>query len=204
MSTELVVIGCSWGGLAACQSLLAALPCRPCPPIVVAQHRGASRSALADLIGRRCPWPVLEPDDDEVLRASTVFIAPPDYHLLVEPGHLKLSTDAPVNHSRPSIDVLFESAAVAYGCGVVGVVLTGANEDGARGLAAVAARGGTAVVQDPESADRQEMPRAALLAVPDALVMPIEGIGRFVASLCGQPVDAARPPGVATRSGGRL
>ena len=117
---------------------------------------------------------------------GTVYLAPAGYHLLVErPGHLALSTEGPVRFARPSIDVLFESAAVAYRAGVVGVVLTGTNDDGAAGLAAIVARGGHAVVQDPASAERPAMPLAALATGIEAMVLPLDEIGPYVGGRCG-------------------
>ncbi len=108
-----------------------------------------------------------EADDKELIKGSTVYFAPPDYHLLVETdGRMSLSSEEPVSYSRPSIDVLFESAAEAYGPGLVGIILTGANRDGAQGLRAICDAGGTAVVQDPDLAQARDMPLAALDAAP--------------------------------------
>jgi two-component system chemotaxis response regulator CheB len=129
---------------------------------------------------------VREADDKDELLPGNVYIAAPDYHLLVDHGSVALTTDAPVLFSRPSIDVLLESAAEAYRERCVGVVLTGANSDGAQGLACIAELGGATIVQDPASAERQEMPRAALDAVPDARVLATEAIAPFVVELCGE------------------
>jgi two-component system chemotaxis response regulator CheB len=129
---------------------------------------------------------VCEAGDKDPIEHGRVYIAPPDYHLLVERGTVALSVDDPENFSRPSIDVLLGSAADAYGAGAVGVVLTGANGDGARGLAEIAARGGVAVVQDPGTAERREMPEAALAAVPDARVVALEDIAAVLAGLAGR------------------
>jgi two-component system chemotaxis response regulator CheB len=126
---------------------------------------------------------VREVDDKEAIEPRHVYLAPPDYHLLVERGSFALSTDERVQHARPSIDVLFESAADAYGERVIGIVLTGANEDGAAGLARIADRGGLAIVQDPESAERRAMPDAAI-AAGTPTVLPLEEIGPFVAARC--------------------
>jgi two-component system chemotaxis response regulator CheB len=128
---------------------------------------------------------VREAADKDALRAGTVYIAPPDYHLLVDPESVSLSTDEPVQFARPSIDVLFESAAESHRERCAGVVLTGANADGARGLRRIAELGGTTIVQDPEEAVRAEMPRAALLAVPEARVLPTAGIAPLLVDLCG-------------------
>jgi two-component system chemotaxis response regulator CheB len=126
---------------------------------------------------------VVEVEDKDLIAPGRVYLAPPDYHLLVEPGSFALSVDERVQYARPSIDVLFESAADAYGERVIGVVLTGANADGAAGLARIAKRGGAAIVQDPETAEAREMPAAALAAAP-ATVLPLESIGPHIAELC--------------------
>lgn len=175
----LVAIGASWGGLHAVEEVLGALPGDFGVPVVVAQHRGADAQdgTLVRLLGARCALDVREAEDKQALDPATVLLAPPDYHMLVEPGTVALSVDPPLNFSRPSIDVLFGSAADAYGATVAAVVLTGANADGAAGLARVAARGGTAIVQDPGTAERHEMPQAALDAVPRARVLALGEIG---------------------------
>lgn len=174
---HVVVIGASLGGLRTLSTLLAGLPSGFDMPIVIAQHRhkdgdGSLRAALHD----RSALPVCEAEDKLPLRGGCVYLAPADYHLLVEPGSLALSTDAPVNHARPSIDVLFDSAADAYGAGTIGVILTGASDDGARGLRAIKARGGYAIVQAPATAECRVMPDAAIeLVVPD-IVAPVADI----------------------------
>ena len=185
MAYELVVVGCSWGGLVALGRLLDHLPDAVDLPIVVAQHRGpdALRGALETTLQRRLARPVVEVEDKDLIAPGRVYLAPPDYHLLVEPGSFALSVDEHVQYARPSIDVLFESAADAYGERVIGVVLTGANADGAAGLARIAKRGGAAIVQDPETAEAREMPAAALAAAP-ATVLPLESIGPHIAELC--------------------
>ncbi|HET9733337.1 MAG TPA: chemotaxis protein CheB [Acidimicrobiales bacterium] len=187
--TRLVVVGCSWGGLEAVASVLEALPPDADCVMAVAQHRSAARSPLAELWARHTTWPVLEPEDKEPISARHVYVAPPSYHLMVEGAHLALSTEAPHNHSRPSIDVLFESAARAWGHRVVAVVLTGSNADGAAGAAAVAARGGPVIVQDPADAPHPEMPRATVAAVPSATVLPVAAIGGHLARLCPAAAD---------------
>jgi two-component system chemotaxis response regulator CheB len=186
MAYELVAVGCSWGGLAALSRLLEHLPDGVDLPIVVAQHRGPDslRGALAATLQRRFERPVAEVEDKDPIAPGRVYIAPPDYHLLVEPGSFALSVDEHVQYARPSIDVLFESAADAYGERVIGVVLTGANADGAAGLARIVERGGAAIVQDPDTAEAPEMPAAALAAVAATTVLPLEGIGPHIAELC--------------------
>jgi two-component system chemotaxis response regulator CheB len=144
-------------------------------PIVIVQHRSSdSDRLLAELLQDATDLTVSEAEDKDPLTAGTVHIAPANYHILVEDGFLSLSLDAPVRFSRPSIDVMLSSAADTYGAAVIGVVLTGANEDGARGLADIVKRGGCALVQDPRTAEIAIMPHAAMKAVPSAEVLPLE------------------------------
>lgn len=184
---DLVVVGTSWGGLEVLRRILPTLPAELDAAVVIAQHRGAGShpTALRDLLRAVTRLRVREAGDKDTLRAGTVYIAAPDYHLLVEGGGLSLSTDEPVLYARPSIDVLFESAAESYRERCVGIVLTGANADGANGLARIVELGGAAVVQDPAEALRDEMPRAALAAVPRARVAPAAEIGSLVVEHCG-------------------
>lgn len=147
-------------------------------PIVVVQHRSSdSDRLLADILQDTTDLTVCEVEDKEPLTPGTVHIAPANYHVLIEDGFLSLSLEEPVRFSRPSIDVMFSSAADAYGSGAIGVVLTGANEDGARGLSDIVKRGGRALVQDPRSAEIAIMPNAAVQAVPSAEVLPLERLG---------------------------
>jgi two-component system chemotaxis response regulator CheB len=183
---RLVAVGASWGGLRAVEIVLGALPPGFAAPIVIAQHRKSdSDGMLVRLLDARCALPVCEAEDKQTLDPGVVIVAPADYHLLVETGTVALSVDEPLNYSRPSIDILFGSAADAYGEHVAGVVLTGANADGALGLAQIAARGGTAIVQDPETAERREMPEAALWATPEARVLSLEQIAPVLTELVG-------------------
>jgi two-component system chemotaxis response regulator CheB len=182
---ELIAIGASWGGLAALSAVLGDLPAGLPAAIVVAQHRGPGDGVLAELLARAGALPVRDAEDKDELRPGEVLVAPPGYHMLVDRREVALSVDEPVRFSRPSIDVLLESAAAAYGERLAGVVLTGANADGAAGLAEIRRRGGIAIVQDPEEAERAEMPRAALAACPAALVRPLADIGPELARLCG-------------------
>jgi two-component system chemotaxis response regulator CheB len=182
---DLVAIGASWGGLHAIGTVLATVPRDLRAAIVVAQHRGDAGELLAPLLDKVSRLPVRDADDKDPLTLGHVLVAPARYHLLVEDDTVALSTDEPVAFSRPSIDVLFETAANARGDRVIGVVLTGANADGAAGLAGIRRRGGTAIVQDPETAERPEMPRAALAACPDAHVRRLEEIGPELGRLCG-------------------
>jgi two-component system chemotaxis response regulator CheB len=179
---EAVVVGASAGAVDALAALFPTLPQDyPLPFMVVVHVPPERNSLLVDLFRAKCRVQVCEAQDKEPIQASTVYFAPPDYHLLVElDRRLSLSSEEPVSFSRPSIDVLFESAAEAYGPALIGVVLTGANRDGARGLRAVRDAGGTALVQDPDLAHAPEMPRAALLDCPEALSMSLEEIAAFL------------------------
>ncbi len=182
-----VVMGTSLGGLAALKTVLSALPADFPFPVVAVQHRQpGTEDRLSALLGSVCALPVCEAEDKEPIVPGRIYLAPADYHLLVEGDHLALSVDEPLEYARPSIDVLFESAAAAHGDRVVGVILTGANDDGARGLAAVKEGGGIAVVQDPSTAEAPRMPRAALDAVKADAVLPVESIGPFLANLTGR------------------
>jgi two-component system, chemotaxis family, protein-glutamate methylesterase/glutaminase len=184
---DLMVVGASWGGLDALRPILAALPAELDAAVVVAQHRAPEShpTAFRDLLGAATRLRVREAGDKDALRPGTVYVAPPDYHLLVDADSVSLSTDERVQYARPSIDVLFESAAESYRERCVGVVLTGANADGAHGLARIVELGGAAIVQDPADATRDEMPLAALAAVPDARVAPAHDIAALAVELCG-------------------
>ena len=178
MAYSIVGIGSSWGGLAAMSKLLSALPADFSLPIVVVQHRSSdSDQLLAELLQDATDLTVSEIEDKEPLTPGTVHIAPANYHVLIDDGFLSLTLDEPVRFSRPSIDVMLSSAADMYGAGAIGVVLTGANEDGARGLSDIVSRGGCGLVQDPRSAEIAIMPSAALKAVPNAEVLPLEALG---------------------------
>ena len=181
MGIELVAVGCSWGGLAAAERLLGALPRAFPAAIVIVQHRPESASVLAELLARHALRPVREAVDKDVIEPGCVYLAPPGYHLLVGNGRFSLTTEGPVQFNRPSVDVLFESAAEALGDRLAAVVLTGANNDGAAGLARVAELGGMTLVQDPLTADRPAMPTAALEAVPGAMVGDVEELARALA-----------------------
>jgi two-component system chemotaxis response regulator CheB len=194
MAVELVAIGASWGGLHAVERVLEALPPDFGAAVVIAQHRqgqSEQEERLSSLLDARCALDVREADDKVALTPGTVLVAPADYHLLVEPESVALSVDPPHNYSRPSIDILLSSAAHAYGERAAGVVLTGANADGAEGLARIAARGGPAIVQDPETAARREMPDAALAATPGARVLALEEIGPLLTELAGTRQETA-------------
>nr|WP_313521640.1 chemotaxis protein CheB [Brevundimonas diminuta] len=182
---QAVAIGASAGGVQALLTLLPALPADFPWPIFIVLHVPADRgNVLAPLFEAKCRLEVKEAEDKETARPGVIYFAPSDYHLLVESnGDLALSSDEAVNYSRPSIDVLFESAADAYGAGLTGVILTGANEDGAAGLSAVAAAGGIALVEEPAAAYAQAMPQAARNACDAALALPLERIAEHLKGL---------------------
>ena len=183
---ELICVGASWGGLDAFRHLLADLPEEVDVPIVLAQHRhpDSAGSALAELLSLRVRRRVVDVEDKMPIEPDMVYVAPPDYHLLVQRGSFALSLDERVQFARPSVDVVFESAAYAYGPAVIGVILTGANEDGAAGLATIKRRGGVAVIQDPAGATRRAMPDAAIAATAADAILPLDEIGKFVYGLC--------------------
>ncbi len=182
---DAVVIGASAGGVEALSVLLPTLPPASRAAIFIVLHLPRDRpSLLPEIFARKCPLPVREAEDKEPVRSGTVYFAPSNYHLLVDRGpQLALSADDLVYHSRPSIDVLFESAADVYGQHLLGIILTGANEDGAAGLAAVHAGGGITVVQQPQSARAPQMALSALrLRRPD-LVLPLKEIAGLLSTL---------------------
>lgn len=184
MGYELTVMGASLGGLNALTMILAGLPKRFPIAIAIAQHRHRfADGELATFLRRQTELPILEVEDKQRILAGQVYLAPADYHLLVEPGYFSLSTEAPVAHARPSIDVLFETAADAYVERLIGLILTGASSDGAEGLAKVQARGGLALVQAPETAENRAMPKAAIAAVPTAKILPLNEIAPFLTRL---------------------
>lgn len=185
MPFEIVAIGASWGGMRAIGTVLQALPESFEPPVVVVQHRGASHDddLLEQVLGRNSKVDVVPVTDKEPLLPGRVYVAPADYHLIVEHDHLALSTEEFVQFARPSIDVLFESVAQVYGDRAIGVVLTGRNEDGAEGLAQIAAAGGFTVVQDPDTAEQAEMPAAAIARGAARRILPLDEIGPFLATL---------------------
>jgi two-component system chemotaxis response regulator CheB len=183
---ELVVIGGSAGALEALLALVPALPDDFMVPLVITLHLGATqRNLVPELLRNVTRRPVAEAEDKLPLRAGNIYVAPPNYHLLVErTGSLALSIDDVVNYSRPSIDVLFESAADAYGARAAGVLLSGANADGANGLERIVNAGGRAFVQAPASASQPTMPQSAMRRLGDrALVTTIPDMANVLARL---------------------
>ena len=179
---EAIVIGASAGAFDALSTLLPALPQDYPLPIMVVVHLPSDKeSVIADLFQTKCQLRVKESEDKESIQPGTVYFAPPNYHLLIEKDkRLSLSSEEEVIYSRPSIDVLFETAADAYGTGLIGVILTGANNDGANGLKAVTNAGGIALVQQPGLAYASAMPQAAMKACPSAQALSLEQIAVYL------------------------
>lgn len=177
-----VVIGASAGALEALSKILPALPADyPLPIIVVVHLPPDKKSVMAELFQAKCKMAVREADDKEPLEAGVVYFAPPNYHLLIEQDyHLSLSNDEHVLFSRPSINVLFETAADAYNDTLIGIVLTGANNDGADGLRKIADCGGLVLVQNPEQAYASAMPQAALDECQNAKSLSVDEITAFL------------------------
>ncbi len=195
MPYSVVAIGTSWGGLAALTKVLGDLPADFRIPLVVVQHRSKdSERLLVQLLQDVTEMQVCEIEDKDPLTAGTVHVAPANYHVLIETGYASLTVEEPVRYSRPSIDVMFTSVADTYRSEAIGVVLTGANEDGALGLAQIVRRGGHALVQDPKTAEIPIMPQAAIRAVPTAEVLHLNAMApRLIAlSLEGAEIGARR------------
>lgn len=184
MSLHLVVMGASLGALEVLRVILPALPADFPAALIIVLHRDKEESGdLLPLLDANCILPIGFPLDKESILAGHVYLAPPNYHMLIEGDHFAYSMDEPEDYARPSVDALFESAAEAYGTKVTGIVLTGMRRDGARGLAAVYRHGGEVLVQSPDDAVAPSMPQAALVAVPYAQVLTLTEIGKFLAKM---------------------
>lgn len=183
---QAIVIGVSAGGLAALQRILSQLNANFSLPILVVQHISSQyESRLPVILSKSYSGIVKEAEDKELLVAGTVYTSPPNYHMLVEAEKsIALSTEDKVNFSRPSIDILFETASEAFGDSLVGIVLTGANADGSKGLHRIKQLGGLTVVQAPSTAEHAAMPKAAIEAASPDLILPLDEIGIFMNSLC--------------------
>ena len=184
-TTEAVVIGASAGGVNALMQLLPALPRGYRLPIVVVLHvRSDRHNQLVEVFQQRVALPVREAGDKESVIAGTLYFAPAGYHLLLENDRsFSLSCDAPLHFTRPAIDITMEAAADVYGTGLVGILLTGANEDGAAGMAVIGRAGGLTVVQDPNEAEIATMPQEAINARTPDLVLPLEQIKQLLLML---------------------
>lgn len=180
-----IVIGASAGGLKALKTILRELPLDFAFSVIIAAHRHSdSDDYLEQYLNRECEIHVKQADEKEEISSGVVYIAPPNYHLLIEDDNtFSISVEEAVNYARPSIDVLFESAAYVYGLELIGVILTGANNDGSQGLKKVKEMGGLTIVQSPETSEYKSMPRAAIAAVKPDYILSIEEIGRFLRDL---------------------
>lgn len=178
-------MGVSLGGMGALNCILPYLPSDFALPVIIVQHtRSTSDNFLAHCLNEKCNLKVKEADEKENILRGVIYIAPPNYHLMVENDRtFSLSIDEPVNYARPSIDVLFETAADVYGINLIGLILTGANADGSQGLKRIKGAGGLAIVQDPRRAEADTMPRAAIMAADVDYVLPLEEIGPFLIRL---------------------
>ncbi len=184
MRFQIMVAGTSLGGFHALKTVLHGLPKDFALPVVVVQHRSFEESELfAPLLAAYVSLPVVEIDDKQEIKAGQIFVGPSNYHVLIDGNHLALSTEGPVSHARPSIDVLFESAAETFREGVLGVLLTGMTRDGAAGLKRVKECGGFTVVQDPLTVEGRPMPDGTIdFAIADK-VLPLENIASFLVDL---------------------
>ncbi len=189
-----VVIGASAGCMEALSSILPELPADfPIPIMIVVHLPPGKNSIIADLLQAKCAIAVREAEDKEYLEPGTAYIAPPDYHMLVEDEHsVALSTEEEVLFSRPSIDVTFESAAMVYGKNLIGIILTGANNDGAAGLAIIQKYGGVCLIQDPKDAFSPMMPEYAMKSCPNADIMSLTEISAYLVGIGLQIKRAAR------------
>lgn len=194
MPYRLVTIGTSLGGFEALAVVLGSVPKTFPVPIAVVQHRSSEDSdGIVPLLSIRSAMPVVEVEDKQMLKPGYVFLCPPNYHMLIEGDHLALSTDMPVMHARPSIDVLFESAGESFGPDVIAVLLTGMSRDGSAGVAKVKQCGGLVIVQDPATAAGSTMPQSAISTVNVDEVLTLSEIGPYLVQLCASEVKDPCP-----------
>src|SRR5216684_8623954 len=185
MTPELIVVGCSLGGMRALEIILNILPKYIFVPIAVVQHlHRKSDEGLPAFLRRATHMHIVDAEDKQWIQPGKVYLAPADYHLLVEKGEFNLSVDDAVRHSRPSVDVLFESAADAYGPALIGIVLTGANEDGSRGARRIKQRGGIVIAQDPKTAEAPTMPAGVIATGIVDQILRLEEIAAFLVERC--------------------
>ncbi|HEY2386567.1 MAG TPA: chemotaxis protein CheB [Candidatus Binatia bacterium] len=191
---NIVVVGASWGGVDALRQLVSKLPSDlPAAVFVVLHVAPDATSMMPALLSRAGPLPALHPADGEEFRPATIYVAPPDRHLLVETGRVRVSAGPRENRFRPAIDTLFRSAAACYGPRVAGVILTGAQDDGTAGLAYVKAHGGATLVQDPSEAFCPDMPRSALTHVRVDYCLPLNALSSTLVALATAPAAAGSP-----------
>ena len=183
---QAVVIGVSAGGFKAMQKFLSKLPPTFILPIIIVQHRekAPANNYLVKILAEVSKLKVKEADEKEIIKNETVYLAPPNYHLLIETNHtFSLSVNEPVCFSRPSIDVLFETAARAYNSHLIGIILTGANKDGSQGIKAIKKRGGMTIAQNPDTAEISIMPKAAIATNSIDFILNLENIASFLTTL---------------------
>lgn len=194
-SGHLIVVGASSGGVRALQILASQLPAGFPAPVLAVQHIGSNPSILPSLLVKNGRLPATHAVDQERITPGRIHVAPPDYHMLVEDGVIRLSHGAKENHTRPAIDPLFRSAAISRGAGAIGVLLTGSLDDGTAGLQVIKQCGGTVVVQDPHDAENPSMPLSAIRYVDVDHVVTLESLGELLLSLVSREVvaRAARP-----------
>ncbi|MBC8549082.1 MAG: chemotaxis protein CheB [Candidatus Brocadiales bacterium] len=182
---KVIVIGVSTGGLKALKAILSVLPSEFALSVIIVMHRHKDTDGyLERSLDNVCKMHVKQADEKEEIKAGMVYVAPPNYHLLIEDnGTFSMSVEGAVNYARPSVDVVFESAAEVYGKALIGVILTGANKDGSLGLKRIKEAGGLAIVQTPETSDAADMPRAAIAAVNPDYVLPLDEIGLLLRKL---------------------
>ncbi len=182
---KVIVIGASTGGLKALKAILSVLPSEFALAVIIVMHRHKDTDGyLEQTLDNECKMHVKQADEKEEIKAGVVYVAPPNYHLLIEDdGTFSMSVEGAVNYARPSVDVVFESASEVYGKGLIGVILTGANKDGSLGLKKIKESGGLAIVQTPETSEAEEMPRAAIASVSPDYVLPLDEIGQLLRKL---------------------
>src|SRR5687768_11677829 len=193
---QLIVIGTSAGGIETLRALVAALPADFATPIAIVMHTAPqSPGVLHEILDRSGPLPVVNPSNRERLKGGHIYVAPPDHHLLVEPGHLRVTKGPKENRFRPAIDPLFRSAAQVFGPRAIGVILTGNLDDGTAGLWAIKQLGGVAIVQDPADAMFPSMPESAIRHVEADHILRLSAIGPVLVSLVSQPAvpESAHP-----------
>jgi two-component system chemotaxis response regulator CheB len=186
---NIIVIGASMGGLQALSQIVSSLPPDYSLPVIIVQHRNEESKDLVSCLQQHTPLTVREPEDKEPILCGTIYVAPPGYHLMLERMFFELSTEGRVRYSRPSIDVLFSSAAENFGKATIGIILTGANQDGAEGLKRIKQRGGFTIVQDPATAQMAIMPKAALETGKADLVLHLSEIGPYLADITSKNQD---------------
>lgn len=181
---DIIAIGSSAGGLHALLEILPLFPGDLPASVLVVQHLDPRyHSQMSGILSRRSSIPIVEAQDGQLIEQSTVYMAPPNFHMLVEGDHIRLTTTELVHFVRPSVDLLFESVAAAYDGRAIGVILTGSGTDGALGTQAIRANGGLTIVQDPESAESTGMPTAAIKTGAVDLILPLDQIGKKLVEL---------------------